>query len=198
MKRNLLFLCFLIYGLISCNEQTDKRTGLDVQLEGLLQKMTPDKKIGQMSQVNSVENPGKGDFAEAIRKGEIGSVLNEARPEQISEMQRIATEESRLGIPLLFGRDIIHGFKTVFPKNIGMPITFPKSRAQIPVYYANKNTCRPASKETIIHNDDITRRSFQNSFGNTSHYPDIGMKPLYPFGLARVLLQETISTLHSS
>ncbi len=124
MIRNLLFLCFVILGFSSCHQPSGKQKDVDLRLEDLLQKMTLDEKIGQMCQVNSVEHPGKGDFAEAIRNGEIGSVLNEARPEKISEMQRIAVEESRLGIPLLLGRDIIHGFKTVFPINIGMAATF--------------------------------------------------------------------------
>ncbi len=63
-----------------------------------------------------------------------------------------------------------------------LPITFPKAPGQIPVYYAQKNTGRPASKETMVHIDDIPRRSFQTSLGNTSHYLDIGLEPLYPFG----------------
>lgn len=96
----------------------------DQQIEDILKQMTLDEKIGQMSQVHSpgVNSPDL--LRESIVRGEIGSILNETRPEVIRELQRIAVEESRLGIPLLFGRDVIHGFKTIFPINIGLAASF--------------------------------------------------------------------------
>lgn len=96
----------------------------DPRIEAILKKMSLEEKVGQMSQVHSPGGDLSDDFRAAITAGEIGSVLNEARPEMIREMQRVAVEESRLGIPLLFGRDVIHGFKTVFPINIGLAATF--------------------------------------------------------------------------
>lgn len=56
---------------------------------------------------------------QALREGRIGSVINEVNVEIVNELQRIAVEESRLGIPLLLGRDVIHGFKTIFPIPLG-------------------------------------------------------------------------------
>lgn len=81
----------------------------------LLGQMTLEEKIGQMSQVNG----GGWDLHQAVREGKIGSVLNEVNVEEVNELQRIAVQESRLGIPLLIGRDVIHGFKTIFPIPLG-------------------------------------------------------------------------------
>lgn len=63
-----------------------------------------------------------------------------------------------------------------------LPVTFPKSVGQIPIYHAHKNTGRPANAETWIHLDDIPVRAWQTSLGNTSHYLDEGFTPLFPFG----------------
>ena len=77
----------------------------------LVAQMTLAEKIGQMTQVNG----GTHDLHQAIREGRVGSVLNEVNVEEVNELQRLAMLESRLGIPLLIGRDVIHGFKTIFP-----------------------------------------------------------------------------------
>ena len=63
-------------------------------------------------------------LAEGLRAGRIGSVLNVVDVDRINELQRIAVEESRLGIPLLVGRDVIHGFKTVMPIPLGQAATW--------------------------------------------------------------------------
>ncbi len=84
---------------------------VDQRVQGLVDKMTLAEKVGQMSQVNG----GGHDLHQAIREGRVGSVLNEVNVEEVNELQRIAMLESRLGIPLLIGRDVIHGFKTIFP-----------------------------------------------------------------------------------
>ena len=81
----------------------------------LLAQMTLAEKIGQMSQVNG----GAWDIHQVLREGKIGSVINEVNVDTINELQRVAMQESRLGIPLLIGRDVIHGFKTIFPIPLG-------------------------------------------------------------------------------
>ena len=85
------------------------------QALALLEEMTLEEKIGQMSQVGG----GGPDLHQAIRAGQVGSVINEVNVEEVNELQRVATQESRLGIPLLIGRDVIHGFKTIFPIPLG-------------------------------------------------------------------------------
>lgn len=81
----------------------------------LLSRMSLAEKIGQMSQVNG----GAGDLYQRIREGRVGSIINEVDVETVNELQRVAMQESRLGIPLLIGRDVIHGFKTIFPIPLG-------------------------------------------------------------------------------
>jgi beta-glucosidase len=76
----------------------------------LLAAMTLREKIGQMSQLNFDDR-----LFDIVREGQVGSVLNEVNVDTLNELQRVAVEESRLGIPLLTGRDVIHGFKTIFP-----------------------------------------------------------------------------------
>jgi beta-glucosidase len=90
----------------------------------LLARMTVAEKIGQMTQVNSAEGTIPDGLHEAVKAGRIGSILNEVHVDIINELQRIAVKESRLGIPLLIGRDVIHGFKTVLPIPLGQAATW--------------------------------------------------------------------------
>lgn len=91
--------------------------------EELLAKMTLEEKVGQLVQVSGVpENvelgetvPLKEEYKPLIRAGRIGSILNLTGAENTNAIQRIAVEESRLGIPILFGLDVIHGYRTIFP-----------------------------------------------------------------------------------
>jgi beta-glucosidase len=99
-------------------------TGDQDRVAGLLDQMTLAEKIGQMAQVNGAGGTIPGDLRDAVRAGRIGSILNEVDVETVNELQRIAVEESRLGIPLLMGRDVIHGFKTVLPIPLGQAATF--------------------------------------------------------------------------
>jgi beta-glucosidase len=102
-------------------------TGLnrfDRDVGALLARMTLEEKIGQMAQLNSERGEALGALRAAIAAGRVGSVLNEVDVEVVNELQRIAVEKSRLGIPLLIGRDVIHGFRTVLPIPLGQAATF--------------------------------------------------------------------------
>lgn len=81
--------------------------------------MSLTEKIGQMSQRNASGGYAPDYLAEDIRGGCVGAVLNVVDADVVNELQRIAVEESRLGIPLLVGRDVIHGFRTVMPIPLG-------------------------------------------------------------------------------
>jgi beta-glucosidase len=85
----------------------------------LLGRMTIEEKIGQMSQSTSMKIPLSAEIANEIRRGRWGSFLNAGGPADRAEAQRIARTESRLGIPLIFGRDVIHGYRTIFPIPLG-------------------------------------------------------------------------------
>lgn len=127
-KYNKVLILLCSFGIFQAVAQSpvslSKKYTIDQQVEELLGRMTLDEKIGQMIQSNSPGGKLSEELSTAIKKGQIGSILNEVRPEIIREMQRLAIEESRLGIPLLIGRDVIHGFNTVFPINIGLAATF--------------------------------------------------------------------------
>ena len=90
----------------------------------LLAQMTLNEKIGQMSQLNAGDGYAPDYLGEGLRAGRIGSVLNVVDVNAVNELQRIAVEESRLGIPLIIGRDVIHGFKTVLPIPLGQAATW--------------------------------------------------------------------------
>ena len=96
---------------------------IEARVVELLSRMTIEEKIGQMVQTNY---PGEvsADMRGAIEAGQVGSLLNVVDVDAANELQRIATEESRLGIPLLLARDVIHGFRTVLPIPLGQAATW--------------------------------------------------------------------------
>lgn len=105
-------------------ELTARDEAIEARVEALLAQMTLREKIGQLSQRNVGVDHIPDPIREAIADGKIGSVLNAVGPELTAELQRIAVQESRLGIPLLIGRDVIHGFRTVFPIPLGQAASF--------------------------------------------------------------------------
>lgn len=101
--------------ICGCSEKDETEKKID----DLLSRMTLHEKIGQMNQLSG------GDWlTEAAEKGEVGSILNCVDPAEINRIQKAAVERSRLGIPILVSRDVIHGFKTIFPIPLGLAATF--------------------------------------------------------------------------
>lgn len=122
--RKVFSACLFLLPFVSCTQvATNKGDAVtEKKVEALLSKMTLEEKIGQMNQISSYGNIE--DMSSLIKKGEVGSVLNEIDPVRINALQRVAIEESRLGIPLLMARDVIHGFKTIFPIPLGQAASF--------------------------------------------------------------------------
>ena len=85
----------------------------------LLASMTLAEKIGQLQQVDASCEPISEELRVAIAAGRIGAVINRSDPQSCNALQKIAVTESRLGIPLLIGRDVIHGFRSIAPIPIG-------------------------------------------------------------------------------
>jgi beta-glucosidase len=130
---------------------------VEARVRDLVSRMTLGEKIGQLSQVNG---PGAGipeDFAEAIRRGWVGSVLNAVDPDLVREMQRIAVEESRLGIPLLIGRDVIHGFRTIFPIPLGQAASWNPGLVREAARVAAREAARAGVNWTFAPMVDIGR-----------------------------------------
>ena len=123
---------FAAVGLLTCSptmsasmEQASERPdSVERRVSALLAEMTLAEKVGQMSQRNGSDGDSVVDLGDSLRAGGIGSVINVVDVDVINELQRIAVEESRLGIPLMIGRDVIHGFKTVMPIPLGQAATW--------------------------------------------------------------------------
>lgn len=94
------------------------------KIEALLEKMTLDEKVGQLVQYSAGQPTGPGtgrtDYESMIRRGEVGALFNITTAREVNAYQRTAVEQSRLHVPLLFGLDVIHGFRTEFPIPLGL------------------------------------------------------------------------------
>jgi len=119
MIQKKLFIIMLLSAFMGCSRSKDP---VEIKIDALLSRMTIQEKIGQMNQLT-----GTGlstDMISQIKSGNVGSILNELDIKTTNELQRLAVKESRLGIPVIFARDVIHGFKTIFPIPLGLAATW--------------------------------------------------------------------------
>jgi beta-glucosidase len=124
-KPYLFFLAIGLLVMVSANAQNKSKSdvALDKKVEILLKKMTLEEKVGQLNQYNGFwdvtgPTPKEGQAAkkyEDLKKGLVGSMLNVKGVKDVRALQKIAVEQTRLGIPLIFGFDVIHGYKTISP-----------------------------------------------------------------------------------
>jgi beta-glucosidase len=113
--------------LSACTRPDQPADPIVLKIQALLQQMTLDEKVGQMNQYNGfwevtgpASNEGNANMKYGhLKKGLVGAVLNVKGVENVRKLQEIVVKESRLGIPLLFGFDVIHGHKTLFPIPLG-------------------------------------------------------------------------------
>lgn len=115
--KKLLYLYIGIILLSSCAkiDQQDTNQELENKINSILSKLSLSEKIGQMMQVPGNFASDSNQLIYLVKEGLIGSVINEVDPRIINKLQKIAVNESKHGIPLIIGRDVIHGFKTIFP-----------------------------------------------------------------------------------
>ena len=124
MKRYLIFFVGVVM-MAALTFSCDTRTEKEIFVDNLMEQMTLREKLGQMTQVipkTGVITGPEGtpmNIEALIKAGEVGSMLGVRTPEDIEKYQRMAVDSSRLGIPILFGFDIIHGCKVIFPINLG-------------------------------------------------------------------------------
>ncbi|MBW8334097.1 MAG: beta-glucosidase BglX [Prolixibacteraceae bacterium] len=124
-KRTLfvIFIFLVVLFTSSCKQTESNQNDIESRVNNLLSEMTLEEKIGQMSQID----PGylsDDQMNQTVREGKYGSFLNIFGVEKINALQKIAMEESRLKIPLIIGRDVIHGYRTIFPIPLGMAATW--------------------------------------------------------------------------
>lgn len=124
MKRFLTAALFISTILQSTQAQLTNEAKMKIFIDALMKKMTLEEKIGQLNLPGSGDivtgQAGNTDIARKIREGKVGGLFNIKSVAKIKEVQRIAVENSRLKIPLIFGMDVIHGYETVFPIPLGL------------------------------------------------------------------------------
>jgi beta-glucosidase len=126
-KPGLLSILLLIAATGRDFAQSAPRSDAEVQqtVDSLLKKMATEEKIGQLSQL-FVFDAGE-TVEKSVARGEVGSLLFITDPAVINRLQHLAVEKSRLHIPLIFGYDVIHGFRTIFPVPIAMAASWDSS-----------------------------------------------------------------------
>jgi beta-glucosidase len=135
--------------------------GSEKKLEALLQKMTLEEKVGQLVQYSAGQPTGPGtgrtDYDDMIRKGEVGALFNITTAGQVNAYQRVAVEQSRLHIPLLFGLDVIHGFRTEFPIPLGLASSWDPDLIEQTARVAARETSASGIRWTFSPMVDIAR-----------------------------------------
>ena len=164
--KNILLLLFALT-TISSFAQNKKGSKLNIVkskaefVSDLMSKMTVDEKIYQLVQFTSdgsITGPKTGDnFITRIQQGKVGSILNATGAKETREIQRINLENSRLKIPLLFGHDVIHGYKTVFPINLGMASSFDSKAVELAARIAASEASSAGVHWTFAPMVDIAR-----------------------------------------
>lgn len=135
----ILILCF---GIIIPQKKNISEEVISTRVDSVLSLMTLDEKIGQLNQLSfgigwgpTIKSNVPDEYKALIREGKIGSFLNALGAEFTGDLQKIAVTESRLKIPLLFGYDVIHGFRTTFPVPLGEAATWQPELAEMSAHY---------------------------------------------------------------
>jgi beta-glucosidase len=120
----------LLSGFVSARAQSSPlhNPTTEARISALLRQMTLEEKVGQLNQLAAGLPTGLGsdrdDYRSMVAAGQIGSLLNLTGARETNELQRVAMTQSRLRIPLLFGLDVIHGYRTIFPVPLGLAATW--------------------------------------------------------------------------
>jgi beta-glucosidase len=139
MKRANILLIFLAAFALNTSAQTKKAISAEEAkmnsfITNLMSKMTIDEKIGQLNLPSSGDittgQANSSDIGSKIKAGQVGGLFNIKGVDKIRAVQKVAVENSRMKIPLLFGMDVIHGYNTVFPIPLGMSCTWDMAAVQ--------------------------------------------------------------------
>ncbi|WP_087019601.1 beta-glucosidase BglX [Thaumasiovibrio subtropicus] len=146
---------------VSQTHWQDNKAEMDAFIDGLIAKMTLKEKIGQLdlqSGFRNVTGPFINDEYEAqIRSGQVGAIFNAYGADFGRALQKLAVEETRLGIPLIVGHDIIHGHKTIFPQSIGEAATWDLEAAKLSAQVAAKEAAADGIMWTFAPMADLVR-----------------------------------------
>lgn len=124
LKLYVLSVCVAVSSFTMRAEESDMNGFID----HLMKKMTLEEKVGQLNLLPGKDvttgSAVKSSFSQLIEKGQLGAVLNVSRLDKIKQLQEIAVNKGRLGIPLIFGLDVIHGNVTVLPVPLAQSCTW--------------------------------------------------------------------------
>lgn len=141
----------------------DPTAPIEQRIKDLLNRMTIEEKAGQLNQLNgglftgpAANDPGQKAKMQQVRDGKVGSFLNVLGAKETKSIQKIAVEESRLGIPLIFGFDVIHGYRTIFPAPLAEACSWDLKQAEINSSIAAKEAASTGINWTFAPMCDIT------------------------------------------
>ena len=156
MRKILIFAALAVMA-VSCQKKTEMERFVD----DLMSRMTLEEKIGQLNLPVTGEivtgEARSSNVAERIREGQAGGLLNLVGADKVNEVQKIAVEESRLGIPLLIGLDVIHGYTTTFPIPLAMSCTWDPAAIEESASIAAKEASADGINWTFSPMVDIAR-----------------------------------------
>ncbi|HLR25466.1 MAG TPA: glycoside hydrolase family 3 N-terminal domain-containing protein, partial [Fodinibius sp.] len=131
------------------------------KVDSVLNLMTLEEKVGQMTLFTSdLATTGptiRDDYVKLIKEGKVGALFNAYGTEYTTKLQKMATEETRLGIPLLFGYDVIHGFRTIFPIPLGIASSWNTELAELSARVSARESAASGLHWTYAPMVDIAR-----------------------------------------
>ena len=145
-----LFLTLAIGYIIAADN-----AAVEQRIDAIISQMTLQEKIGQLNQQTG-QGTSEG-MIKQIKSGTIGSILNETDPEVVNRLQHYAVENSRLHIPLIFARDVIHGFRTIFPIPLGQAATWNPALVEEGARIAAREAASTGIRWTFSPMGDISR-----------------------------------------
>ena len=148
----LLILAAISTAAVSSSDDIEDR------INALLGRMTLEEKLGQLQQLDGEANGRyRTEHLELVRKGLLGSTLNVREAKRVNELQRIAMEQSRLKIPILFAFDVIHGYRTIFPVPLGQAASWDPSAVERAASVAAAEAASAGVRMTFAPMVDIAR-----------------------------------------
>src|SRR5438034_456776 len=142
--------------LFSAGPASAQRSAADQKIDSLVARMTLEEKLGQLNQL-SVDQQPPTEQLELVRQGLVGSFLNLTGAAATRDAQHIAVTESRLHIPLIFGHDVIHGYRTIFPIPLGEAASWDPEAVQAAAHVAAKEAAAAGVHWTFAPMVDIAR-----------------------------------------
>lgn len=159
-RRRRTWIGALLLGLVLTPASAGQRSGPDVErrIDDLISKMTLEEKLGQLQMLDGLaEGNERPEHADLIRKGLLGATLNIRGVERTNALQKIAVEQSRLKIPMLFAFDVIHGYRTIFPVPLGEAASWDPEAAERSAAIAADEASAVGLKWTFAPMVDIAR-----------------------------------------